>query len=260
VGQAPRPQVDPWDRLAQRLAQKAKQTMGAGPTWIRIDESAQLYMFTRLDKMVPEQQLGYIVQPFQLVLAPFPHVRGIVLSFGAEPWFRVNEPEITIMEGRPNPWAGHVMVDRGLPGPRRRRTFVVPIEGGQRLAFPDQIELTPARWYAQETGWLDWGLQRLGLPLSRTFASQTGEVSLTLGAFDVGDDEDEWRCYRPVRRRAKAALDLAGRGLAPELLVRVTGLIRAGPVVQDEPVAGTSAYNGHPSFPCLLDTRTAPGP
>jgi hypothetical protein len=77
------------------------------------------------------------------------------------------------------------MLDRALPGPRRRRTFILPIESGKRLVLPDQVDLVPSRWYAEEGGWLDWGLQRLGLPLSRNFVSQTGGVTLSLGANDL---------------------------------------------------------------------------
>jgi hypothetical protein len=142
-------------------------------------------MFSRLDKMGPNEQLAYLVRRFQPELEGFSHVRGIVLSFGAEPFPSPSQRQAQVVaSGRPNPWTGPVMLDRALPGPRRRRTFVVPIEGGKRLVLPDQVDLVPSRWYAEEAGWLDWGLQRLGLPLSKNFVSKTGSVTLSLGAYD----------------------------------------------------------------------------
>lgn len=170
-----------------RFVQKAKQTEGAGPTWIRIDESAQLFMFSRLERMRPEEQLAYLVRRFQPELERFPHVRGIVLSFGAEPFPSANQRQGQVVgSGCPNPWAGSVMLDRELPGPRRRRTFIVPIEGGKRLVLPDQVELVPNRWYAEEGGWLDWGLQRFCLPLSSNFVSKVGGVTFSRNYSPLG--------------------------------------------------------------------------
>jgi hypothetical protein len=178
IGQAPRPQVDPWARLVERAVKKALQTEGAGPTWIRVDESAGLYMLSRLGPSPLHEQLGYLINCLQPALRPFPHVRGIVVSFGAEPGQTLREVTVQANDIT-NAWAGPAALDRPLPGPRRRRTFVVPIEGGQRLLLPDQIDLLPATWYARESGWLDWGLQRLGMPLSGSFLSQqSGGVTL----------------------------------------------------------------------------------
>lgn len=189
IGKAPRPQVDPSDRLVKRIVKKAEQTTGAGPTWIRVDESAQLFMFSRLDRMSPGDQLAYLIRRFQPELERYSHVRGVVLSFGAEPFPSSTQRQCHVVDsGRPDPWTGPVMLDRALPGPRRRRTFIIPIEGGQRLVLPGQVDLVPSRWYEAEGGWLDWALQRLHQPLSSNFLSPTGAVAFDLGALGQADN------------------------------------------------------------------------
>jgi hypothetical protein len=107
-------------------------------------------MFSRVDRMTLGEQLAYLVRRFQPELERLSHVRGIPLSFGAEP-------------------------------------FPIPIEGAKRLVLPDDIDLVASMWYAEEGGWLDWALQRFGLPLSSNLVSRTGGVTLSLGAYYPAD-------------------------------------------------------------------------
>jgi len=68
-------------------------------------------------------------------------------------------PEVGVGEGTSN----SVVVERRLPGGRRRTTYVIRLL--QRgLILPPHLVVEPERWYANESTWLDWALNQLGRP------------------------------------------------------------------------------------------------
>lgn len=154
---------DTWSRLASRLRTKAERTAGGPPTWIRVDEQSGLFLFTDWAQRPPDVQLALLHTNMQRVLAPYRHVRGVILSHGTArndgraSRTVVREPVHDALR------VGPASLDRELPGRRVRRTLVIPIEA-PRILLRDHLEAEPVRWYADEPSWLDWSLRRSGQP------------------------------------------------------------------------------------------------
>jgi hypothetical protein len=153
-------QRDLWPRFAARLHQKAKATSQAGLSWIRIDEGGGLLLLTPAVHWSIEQQLTTLRQYVHGEITSYPHIEGVVISHGAEPDWSPQRPRHRIVEQV----SGALALERRLPGGRRRRTFVIPRDHGQRLIFPDYLTLNPDRWYDHEASWLDWALNRVRQP------------------------------------------------------------------------------------------------
>lgn len=151
---------DVWPRIAERLVEKAVRTAGAGHTWIRIDEFTGLLVLTPAYHWSIEGQLTALAQNASLALQGHPHVRGVILTTGAHPDWNPQSPELRTQ----NRLTGAVAQERRLPGGRRRRSFVIPVNAGPGLVLPDHLRLNPANWYRDEMGWIDWALARLGKP------------------------------------------------------------------------------------------------
>jgi hypothetical protein len=160
---------DPIHRLQARIRSKADQTAGGPLAWIRLDELGGLFQLTRWAQQPLNQQLHELHAALSGMLHEFPHVRGLVLSDGTDPW-GAQTIELTSSRARGRPFAGPLALVRQLPQGRSRRTFVLPNEV-RRIELPSDLELSPARWYAEEGTWLEWALHQLGWPsLNSLFA------------------------------------------------------------------------------------------
>lgn len=162
---------DVWQRVAVRIAEKAKQTVG-GPAWLRIDDTGALLRLTDRSTQPLQNLLADLHLNVSAALADSPHVRGVILSDGAmiDPgnaraqtaWKQV-APAMLISPGPPR----HALADgpaamvRKLPGGRVRRTFVLP-GPSVRLILPAGTGLEPGLWYHSEPSWLTEALKTLG--------------------------------------------------------------------------------------------------
>ena len=117
---------------------------------------------TAMRQLQPQQQLQALRHNLEITMEPFPHIDGVVIGMGAGPDWGVKAPEFAYFDERG--WAAPTVLDRVLPGARRRRTFVVPLSSGKRLMLPPGSELPMGAWYSAEGSWLDWALDELDKP------------------------------------------------------------------------------------------------
>lgn len=155
---------DAWSRFAVRVLQKAAQTAGGPPTWIRIDELGGLMWLTSAVYLQPHEQLEALVHNLEITLADHSHVVGVVISHSANPNWEGTSPDFTYLGDSALGLDGPAVFERVLQGKRRRRTFLIPLVRGQRLVLPRGSGLPIGRWYADERSWLDWALDELKQP------------------------------------------------------------------------------------------------
>jgi hypothetical protein len=153
---------DPIRRLLARLRSKADQTAGGPPAWIRLDELGGLFQLTQWARSPLEQQLSQLHAVLIDALRESPHVRGLVLTDGSDPWGSQLIELTCAARGSP-PFAGPLALVRRLPLGRSRRTFVIPNDV-DRIELPPDLELSPGRWYAGEGSWLEWALNQMNWP------------------------------------------------------------------------------------------------
>ena len=127
---------------------KAAQTVGGPPSWIRVDDQGGIFMLTNWAQAGLHEQLRQAQHNVRVTLDGFSHVRGVILSIGT-----VHDTSATDSAG--------INVVRQLPGRRYRQTLIVPVEA-TRIVLRDHMELNPAGWYANEASWLDWARHELG--------------------------------------------------------------------------------------------------
>lgn len=164
---------DAWPRLADRLAQKAGQTSGGPPAWIRVEVDYSLFALTSLASLEPAARLRALARNVAIALVDAPHVLGVVLgpprAIGAGDDERLlPSAEDPTRSGLvlPTPVfreraaaSGPTAVRCALPGGWARTTFVLP-----NPACDAEDPLRPGTVLAAEGGWLDWALDRLGMP------------------------------------------------------------------------------------------------
>lgn len=163
---------DLWKRVDARLRDKARQTRGGPPTWIRIDDIGMMFHLTDWSAAPLPERLADVEHNITAVLDGAPHVRGVVLSGGDHPatstepappqtvWPRTDPPQYAPRHRLAH---GPVAMRRPLPGYRQRITFVVPT-GQRHVLLPAGSDLEPGLWYDAEPDWLDKALRTLGHP------------------------------------------------------------------------------------------------
>lgn len=154
---------DAWARFAVRLLEKAEQTRGGPRSWIRIDEVGGLILLTPVVYLEPHEQLRALQYNLESTLSDYPHVAGVLISLGAGPNWAGTAPQFTFLSNPDEGWRSATVIERILPGARRRRSFAIPLHSN-RLLMPPGAELPIARWYAEESTWLEWALEQLGKP------------------------------------------------------------------------------------------------
>lgn len=165
---------DAWPRLADRLAQKAGQTSGGPPAWIRVEVDYSLFALTNLASLEPEARLRALAWNVAIALVDAPHVLGVVL--GPPRGIGAGDDERLLLPSAEDPTrlglvlptpvfreravaSGPTAVRCALPGGWARTTFVLP-----NPACDAEDPLRPGTVLAAEGGWLDWALDRLGMP------------------------------------------------------------------------------------------------
>jgi hypothetical protein len=162
-----------WRRVATRIADKAKQTIG-NPAWLRIDDTGALFHLTDRSHQPLQGLLADLQHNASAALADSPHVRGIILSTGTmiNPGNARDDtvcgqvgPQMLIAPGPPRHAIanGPAAMWRVLPGGRKRLTFVLPSPHSHVL-LPSGAGLEPGLWYQEEPSWLTQALQFLGHP------------------------------------------------------------------------------------------------
>jgi hypothetical protein len=162
---------DAWPRLAERLVQKAGQTSGGPPAWIRVEVDESLFALTSLAMLEPEARLRALAGNVAIALVDAPHVLGVVLGpphgigSGGDERLLLPSAEYSARSGLVPPVvddraaaSGPTVVRCDLPGGWRRTTFVLP-----NPACNAEDPLRPGTILAVEGGWLDWALDRLGM-------------------------------------------------------------------------------------------------
>jgi hypothetical protein len=164
----PRLESEGLERLEKRIQNKGKQTAGAGPTWLRIDDQSGLFQITPWATLAPADQVELLATAVEPMVHPFPHVRGVIVSNGSCPDMSPGAPGRDVgAPGRPRGVREPALVERPLPGGRRRRTLILPVRGSG-IVLPAHLEPEPDTWYASEPSWLDWALYQLDFaPLTR---------------------------------------------------------------------------------------------
>ena len=149
--------VDPLGRLLGKIADKAAQGQGDTPLWLRVNETSEFFR-----QLIPDQEPARsrgrdnLIRALERNLALYPHVAGLVLS--SEPISY--SPEVVDTTVR-LPCAA-IAVLRTTQRPWFRSTLIV--RGPSRGEAISEQTLSWVDWYSGEGDWLDWGLNRFGLP------------------------------------------------------------------------------------------------
>ncbi len=146
---------DEWRRITTALKAKAGQGRGDHPLWLRFDETSQFWALA-VPPDYPRRRLHErLARGLSAELAGFEHVAGIVLSsaptagstVGAEDTWENLDGDATSLVCTTQP-------------PFWRESLVVA--GPNKAAMRQRAEWSS--WYATEGSWLDWALDRLGVP------------------------------------------------------------------------------------------------
>ncbi|MCU4187337.1 hypothetical protein K6U06_23445 [Acidiferrimicrobium sp. IK] len=146
---------DEWRRITTALKAKAEQGRGEHPLWLRFDETLQFWALA-VPPDYPRRRLHErLARGLSAELAAFAHVAGIVLS---------SAPTAGSTVGAEDTWqnldGNATSVVCTTQPPFWRESLVVG--GPNEAATRQRAEWTS--WYATEGSWLDWALDRLGLP------------------------------------------------------------------------------------------------
>jgi hypothetical protein len=142
-----------WPRIARRLRQKAKQAQGSGGGWLRADILDGTWQFTPWARAGLRAKIDEMARQVRPLLSHISGICGVVLSSGAglaQGQF-VGESARSIGES--------YGLRRVLPAVRVRETMIVPVS----TAGCQQARLWVDLYDAEES-WLDWALDRVGLP------------------------------------------------------------------------------------------------
>lgn len=148
--------ADGWRRLGRALQEKARQSAGPDPAWLRIDAADGFFQFTDWTRHPWPGRICELCDVFAGEgLDGFAHLQGVVLSCGPAVCSGAIDPLAEYQDAE----VGGVVGLRRLLAPHLvRETFIIPV----------RAEAAPwaGQWgdgYRTEPGWLDDDLARLGL-------------------------------------------------------------------------------------------------
>lgn len=142
-------------RLYEKLIEKAQQAVKAGATWIRVDVIDGLWQFTPWATWPIREKGEEMTKEITNILAKIVGLHGVVLSSGSTMCSATIDNKFVPLSG------GGIAMATNLPLSRARETIIIPLHSG--------YENETALWsemYSGESGWLDWALQKVGLPPS----------------------------------------------------------------------------------------------
>jgi hypothetical protein len=145
--------ADELGRVAAQVHEKAGQGRGVEPLWLRFNESSEFWnLATMHGKSVQVHEV--IAERLVNELKGFPHVAGVVLS--APPLFSTNSAPIENETVQGQAWS---FVNLQYQHQYRESL----IARGPHSHFDDQLGYW-MNWYRNESSWLAWAHQQLGLP------------------------------------------------------------------------------------------------
>ena len=145
------------NRLIAVLQDKNRQAEGSvTPVWVRLNETAGLWHFTRFQGMTLAQTLMFLTDFLQEAFVSFfPNLAGVILSSGVL-WAGNAPPDSLVERVEHN---GGIALRSPIPVHHCRETFIIP-----RAGAPGSDAKMFADWYANEDRWLDWALKELEHP------------------------------------------------------------------------------------------------
>jgi hypothetical protein len=147
---------DSWSRIANKLRQKAQQAQASGGGWLRVDVLDGTWQFTPWARGGLRAKIDEMARLVRPLLSQVPGIFGVILSSGAgvaQGQF-VGESARSVDDS--------YLLRRVLPAVRVRETMIVPVSAAGREQARTWVDL-----YNSEDSWLDWTLDRTGLPLWR---------------------------------------------------------------------------------------------
>lgn len=146
---------DEWRRITTAVKMKAEQGRGDHPLWLRFDETSQFWALA-VPPSYPRRHLHErLARGLSAALEPFAHVAGIVLS---------SAPTAGSTVGTEDTWEhldGRATSTVCTTHPAFWRESII-VAGPNKAATRQRAEWSS--WYATERSWLDWALDRLGVP------------------------------------------------------------------------------------------------
>lgn len=147
---------DGWRRLGRALQEKARQSAGPLPAWLRIDAADGFFQFTEWTHLPWPDRVAQLRAALSATLTGVPHLRGAVISSGPAVCAGATDP---VQHDADAEVDGAFGLRRLLAPHLVRESLIVPLQDeGVELAS----ELAKA--YASEPVWLDQDLAALGLP------------------------------------------------------------------------------------------------
>ena len=145
------------NRLIALLQDKNRQAEGSvTPVWVRFNETAGLWQFTRFQGMTLAQTLMFFTDFLQEAFVSFfPNLAGVILSSGVL-WAGDAPPDSLVERVEHN---GGIALRSPIPVHHARETIIIP-----RAGVPGIDAKMFADWYASEDRWLDWALKGLEHP------------------------------------------------------------------------------------------------
>lgn len=141
-----------WHRTEHILRKKAWQTRHQPSVWLRVDALDGLWQFTPWSRLDLSAKLQSLVGPVRAALETDEHLGGVVITSGAGHAQGLFHGESSRVED--------CYALRRLIEPLRvRETMIIPMNSGAAPAAEMWRDL-----YDEEPTWLDWALERKGLP------------------------------------------------------------------------------------------------
>lgn len=144
---------DSWPRIVSKLRQKAQQAQASGGGWLRVDLLDGTWQFTPWARAGLRAKIEEMAKSIPSALSQVPDIFGVILSnsAGVAQGQFVGESARTVGD--------NYGLRRVLPGTRVRETMIVPVNATGREQARMWVDL-----YNSEDSWLDWALERAGLP------------------------------------------------------------------------------------------------
>jgi len=164
----PAVESDMWPRTLSKLVEKAEQTKGVKPIWLRINAYHGLWQFTPWSLRSLAEKLTIMCESVRAGLADYGHLSGVVFSNGAG----LGQGRFfdEVQEGD----NGAIGLRRLLTPLRVRETLIIPLRSDTTGAVVDGPGRTV--WcgiYEHEPSWLDWALEQFGLPSVREIFTES---------------------------------------------------------------------------------------
>jgi len=146
-------QSDSWPRITSKLCQKAEQAQASGGGWLRVELRDGTWAFTPWARAGLRAKIDEMERQVRSLLYQFPGISGVALSNG------LGFAQGNFVGESARTGSDSYGIRRVLPPVRVRETMIVSVSEAGRQQARTWVDL-----YGGEASWLDWALDRLGLP------------------------------------------------------------------------------------------------